>query len=214
MDRLDRLLTLCAAVVTVNAAQTVTLPDNDIPDDPTAAEPITDTYQPAPGALTVTKTIAGAAAGQQGAVVLHVSCDNGLEQDITIPAGTIEATNRTITDLPAGTICTVTEPTDGGTAAITVTTTLTGNPATVPAGDTAAVQITDTYTADVQPMAPPVPPAPVGPVNPVHPSTPTPAPVLASTGFPASLPGIAEIGLLLIIAGSLMQIGRKRARTR
>ena len=38
------------------------------------------------GSLRVTKTIAGSAAGDQGAVRLHVSCDNGLTRDIDIAA--------------------------------------------------------------------------------------------------------------------------------
>ncbi len=36
------------------------------------------------GSLRVTKTIAGSAAGDQGAVSLHVACDNGLSRDIDI----------------------------------------------------------------------------------------------------------------------------------
>ena len=66
------------------------------------------------GSLRVTKTIAGSAAGDQGAVSLHVACDNGLSRDIDIaanaPAGD---TATTIDDLPVGTECTVTEPTEG-----------------------------------------------------------------------------------------------------
>ena len=93
----------------------------------------------------VNKTIAGSAAGQQGAVVLHVSCDNGLEQDITIPAGATGDTSTTIEGLPAGTVCTVTETSDGSSSTVTVTVDGAGSPATIPAGDDTVVHITDTY---------------------------------------------------------------------
>ncbi len=67
--------------------------------------------------LRVTKTIAGSAAGSQGAVTLHVSCDNGLEQDIEIPANAPAGdTSTTIEGLPVGTVCTVTEPENGSSA--------------------------------------------------------------------------------------------------
>ena len=87
-------------VVTVNGSQEVDLTENTTSNDPVVAEPITNTYESAPGSLVVTKTITGSAAGQQGEVVLHVSCDNGLEQDIIIPAGATGDTSTTI-DGPA-----------------------------------------------------------------------------------------------------------------
>ena len=134
-------------VVTVNGSQTVDLTDNTTSNDPVVAEPITNTYEAAPGSLVVNKTVTGSAAGQQGEVVLHVSCDNGLEQDITIPAGATGDTSTTIEDLPAGTVCTVTETTDGSSSTVTVTIDSEGSPATIPAGDDTVVQITNTYEA-------------------------------------------------------------------
>ena len=96
--------------------------------------------------LVVTKTIAGGAAGDQGAVTLHVSCDNGLERDIDIdanePAGD---TATTIDGLPVGAECTVTEPTNGSSASVSVTTTYDGNPATIVADEIAGVTVTNTY---------------------------------------------------------------------
>ena len=145
--------------------------------------------------------------------MLHVSCSTGLEQDIAIPAATTGDTTQTLNDLPAGTVCTITEPTDGTTGATTtVTTDFAGNPATIPAGGTATIVVTNTYiTAEVQPIAP------VEPVNPTPPPpsvNPTPSPVLPSTGVPASLPTIGVIGLLLVATGSLLQLRRRRNRVR
>ncbi|WP_344097126.1 DUF5979 domain-containing protein, partial [Microbacterium deminutum] len=100
------------------------------------------------GSLLVTKTIAGSAAGAQGAVTVHVSCDNGLEQDVAVaanaPAGD---TSATIEGLPVGTVCTVTEPVDGSSASVSVTTTVAGSPATIAADQVAAVTVTNTYQA-------------------------------------------------------------------
>ena len=132
-------------VVTVNGSQEVDLTENTTSNDPVVAEPITNTYESAPGSLVVTKTITGSAAGQQGEVVLHVSCDNGLEQDIIIPAGATGDTSTTIDDLPAGTVCTVTETSDGSTSTVTVTIDSEGSPATIPAGEDAVVDVTNTY---------------------------------------------------------------------
>ena len=68
-----------------------------------------------PGSLVVKKTIAGPAAGSQGQVVIHVDCDDGVTRaDFVIPAGTRAGDkSKTYTDIPAGTVCTVTETSDG-----------------------------------------------------------------------------------------------------
>ncbi len=132
-------------VVTVNGSQVVDLPADADPADVTAADPIGNTYDRAPGSLVVTKTIAGSAAGQQGDVVITVSCTNGLNQTITVPAGSTGTTVQTFGDLPAGTVCTVTETADGATATTSVTTIGSPTEVEIPAGDAAAVQITNTY---------------------------------------------------------------------
>lgn len=75
---------------------------------------------PVLASLTVSKAFAGPAAGSQGAVTLHVSCTNGLEQDISIPARTTDTTTTTIDGLPVGTVCAVTEPVDGASGLILV----------------------------------------------------------------------------------------------
>ena len=75
-----------------------------------------------------------------------MSCGNGLERDIDVlanaPAGD---TSTTIEDLPVGTVCTVTEPTNGSSAGVSVTTTYVGNPATIVAGEIAGVTVTNRY---------------------------------------------------------------------
>jgi len=76
----------------------------------------------------------------------------------------------------------------------TVTTNVLGT-VIIPAGGRLVAQVVNTYTEDVWPIGPPVPPVP--PVPP----TPPPHPVLPATGVPASLPGIAAAGLVLILAG-------------
>ncbi|WP_313623360.1 thioester domain-containing protein [Microbacterium sp.] len=113
-----------------------------------AAVSVTNTYEVVLSSLVVTKTVAGAAAGQQGEVTVRVSCDNGLVQDIVVaanaPAGD---TSRTIEGLPVGTVCTVTEPVDGSSDGVSVTTAMQGNPATIAADQLATVTIVNTYRA-------------------------------------------------------------------
>src|SRR6478609_274358 len=113
---------------------------------------LTDTYDLAPGSLTVTKTIVGPAAGQQGDVTIGVTCnENGVDTplpDFTIAAGAAAgSTSRTYTGIPAGSVCTATETATGDTS--TVTTTVTGDngtPTSIPAGATGTANITDTYS--------------------------------------------------------------------
>ena len=91
--------TSTVAVTTTGSPQDVTIAAGD----DVAAE-ITDTYSPAPGALTVTKTIAGPAAGSQAAVTIHTVCDGvALTPDFVIDAGTAAGTaSHTYQDVPAG----------------------------------------------------------------------------------------------------------------
>ncbi len=147
---------------------------------------VTNTYETVLSSLVVTKTIAGSAAGDQGAVTLHVSCDNGLEQDIEIPANAPAGdTSTTIEGLPVGTVCTVTEPENGSSASVSVTTSVEGSPATIAADEIVGVDVTNTYenATAVSPTTPPQP-AEGG---------------LASTG--ANLDVMVGLGLLLLAAG-------------
>ncbi|WP_104055333.1 MULTISPECIES: thioester domain-containing protein [unclassified Arthrobacter] len=109
---------------------------------------VTNTYTIAPGSLTVTKSIAGEAAGQQGEVVLQVLCGpdgSVLNETVTIPAGTQDDVTTTFEDLPAGTECAVTEPTSGATTEVSVVTEI-PDPVTVPAGGSIAAAVTNTYS--------------------------------------------------------------------
>ena len=101
----------------------------------------------APGSLTVTKTIAGDAAGSQGQVVIHVACSDGVARDdFVIPAGSAAGTkSRTYVGIPAGTVCGVFETSTGSTVGTEVVVTGDGREVTIPSGETKAVNVTDTY---------------------------------------------------------------------
>src|SRR5204863_7352091 len=101
-----------------------------------------------PGSLEVRKTIAGPAAGRQGAIRIDVSCDGGARPlpDFTIDAGApAGTTSRRYSALPAGAVCTVTETVDGHTEAVTVAVSGSGRDVTIPAGGLATVGLADTY---------------------------------------------------------------------
>ena len=100
-----------------------------------------------PGSLVVKKTIAGPAAGTQGPIVIHVSCTDGVDRsDLEITAGTpAGATTATYRDIPAGTICTVTETTTGSVVGTKVAVTGAGQQVTIHSGKSTAVEVTDTY---------------------------------------------------------------------
>ena len=132
--------------VTVDGSgQTVTVPGGS-----SVEAVITDTYNVVPGSLTVTKTITGAAAGQQGPITITVSCnENGTVTplpDFTIAAGATGSTSKTYTGIPAGSICTATETVNGDTSSVTTTITGdNGHPVTIAPASTATRRITDTY---------------------------------------------------------------------
>ena len=101
------------------------------------------------GKLVVNKTIAGAAAGSQGQVVIQVDCDDNVTRpDFVIPAGApAGTTSRTYRHIAAGTTCTVLETSNGSVVGIDVVVTGDGQQGTIAAGGTKTVDITDTYTA-------------------------------------------------------------------
>jgi hypothetical protein len=113
----------------------------------TASATIMDKYRRAPSTLVVKKTIAGAAAGQQGPVTIHVVCGGAaLTPDLVVPAGTAAGTfSHTYTAIPGGSTCEITETSDGATSALSVTTVGSSQTLTVPAGKVAQVAITDVY---------------------------------------------------------------------
>ncbi len=111
------------------------------------AATITDEYGGRPGSLLVTKTIAGPSAGDQGPVTIEAGCDGtALSPDFVIPAHTrAGSVSHSFDDIPAGSVCTVTE-TAGG-ASDTVLVNVVGNNQTViiPAATVVPVSLTDVY---------------------------------------------------------------------
>ena len=135
--------TSMVSVVTVGSGETVTVGAGE------AAEAnISDTYSFLNGSLTVTKTIEGAAAGDQGEVVIQVTCGGTAQPVWTIAAGSPAADyTHTFTDIPGGSTCTADETAGGGSSTVVVA--ITGDngvPVTVPAGGSASRHITDNYT--------------------------------------------------------------------
>ena len=99
------------------------------------------------GSLVVKKTIAGPAAGSQGRVVIRVACDDGVRRLPFIiraraPRGT---RSRTYRHILAGTMCTVTETSNGSVVGTDVVVIGNGQEATIPAGGSETVRITDIY---------------------------------------------------------------------
>jgi hypothetical protein len=112
-----------------------------------ASAEITDTYGPAPATLTVHKTINGPSAGKQGEITLSPKCGSATLPTWTIPAGTAAKTlTHTYQNIPGGSSCTVTETSDGATSTVLATVTGANQTVTVPAGTTATLSITDTYS--------------------------------------------------------------------
>ena len=106
------------------------------------------------GALRVTKTIAGPAAGSQGRVVIQVLCDDAVDRpQFVIDAGATGDRTRTYRDITVGTRCTVVETVNGAVTGIDVVVRGEHSRATIAAGRTADVRVTDTYSF-VQPSTP------------------------------------------------------------
>ena len=101
------------------------------------------------GSLVVSKTIAGPAAGSQGQVVIHVTCDDGVRRgDLIIPAGTPAGTkSRRYRHIAAGTKCTIIETSNGSVVGTDVVVTGDGQEVTILADESKTVDITDTYSA-------------------------------------------------------------------
>jgi TQXA domain-containing protein len=128
-------------VVVVGSGQEVTIPGGGV-----ATATLSDTYSLRPGALLVRKTIAGAAAGQQGAVTIAVTCNGTALEPFIIPAGTPGGTTEKLyADILAGQVCTITETGNGATSAVSVTVVGSGQQVSVPAGELALADVIDTY---------------------------------------------------------------------
>ena len=117
-----------------------------IPSGGTAHVHITDTYRHI-GSLLVSKTIAGPAAGQQGAITIHTTCDGtALTPDFVIPAGTPTGNpTKQYGEIPAPATCTVTETADGHTGTVSVVVVGSGQTVSVAPGEIARANLGDTY---------------------------------------------------------------------
>ena len=108
---------------------------------------IGDIYRFVPGSLLVTKTIAGPGAGQQGPITIHTVCNaTALKPDFVIPAGAPAGTYTKQYDrIRVPTTCTVTETVDGHNSTVSVVVQGSGQSVSIPAGEIAEADISDTY---------------------------------------------------------------------
>lgn len=137
---------------TTGTSTTVTLTPND-ESAATNAVAFTNTY--GVGSFTVTKNIAGLGAATYGTgdFTVSVVCTRASASPSTVWSGTFTLNagdpSRTITDLPAASVCTVTETNAAGATSTTFSPQQSGVPtagrATVPNGSTATVTITNTF---------------------------------------------------------------------
>ena len=137
--------TTTVSVTTVGGNQTVSVGAGQ-----SVEADITNTYDFVPGSLTVTKTIAGPGGGQQGAITITVTCQEGnntatLSPPFVVPAGATGDHSYTYHNIPAGSVCTALENPDGSNGNVVVIKRGSGVVVTIPAGGTATAHITDTY---------------------------------------------------------------------
>lgn len=120
---------------------------------------VTDLYSVVTSGFAVDVTIAGAAAGSQGAVSVLASCDSGASVPFTLPAGTAAGTHAVgaVTGIPVGATCTVTQTADGANAAATLTSSSVTPASVVIAPDsTPTITLANTYAVPT-PVTPPLP---------------------------------------------------------
>jgi hypothetical protein len=213
--------TVCTATETANGATaTVTVTTEGTPQSITIAPNgsgtvgITDTYDLVPGALAVTKTVGGPAAGQQSLIGLLVTCGGGNNFAYLLPAGSPAGSfSRVFADIPAGSTCTVTEAINGGNEATAVDSIGSGQQITIVPGQTATLDLTN----DIQPLATPTTPPTAPTTAPTQPIVPPTEPAT----MPATLPrtgGGGDAGSLAVssiilgtIGGLLVLATRRRA---
>jgi hypothetical protein len=116
----------------------------------------------APGLL-VTKTVSGPLAGRQDAATIRVTCNQAvLAPDFVIAAGTAAGSSSHRFDVPAGSVCTVTEIANGGSEAVTTTVSGSGQTVAVPGATVVPVTVTNLYGAPAEVAAAGYLPAAVG----------------------------------------------------
>lgn len=99
------------------------------------------TQQSQSGSLTISKVFDPLTSGATRTFPINWSCDNATSGTVDLAGGQ----SATITDIPAGTVCTVTEvkPTGAPGGWYYGSPVITGSPATVPAGEAATVTVTN-----------------------------------------------------------------------
>lgn len=104
------------------------------------------------GNVRVTKHITGEGAGEQGRVVVDLDCrvpgEDPVRHTVTVPAGAAAGDHsRTVTGIPAGSVCEVTESANGDNDRVDLSTDPVIDPATVTvvADETQDVSVTDDY---------------------------------------------------------------------
>ncbi|MCR2791827.1 thioester domain-containing protein [Microbacterium sp. zg.Y625] len=188
--------------VTTDAPQTGTMAEAGL------ALTVTNTVELNPGSLNLVKVIDGTAAGQQSAISLSATCDNGLAETFDIPAGAVAGEYaRTFGDLPAGTECTVAEQESGANSSVRV---LADDPVTVTIAPGAVTEARLTNTVEPEQAAAGgtgsmsgggVAPMPGGDAVPMPAGD-----ALANTGGDAPMPllglaaGVIGLGALLMLA--------------
>jgi hypothetical protein len=161
----------CAVTETANGVTTTTIAsviganqNITVPAGTLALISITDTFSPAPGALKVTKRLAGVAAGQQGRVGILVACGAPIQAfALVIPAAHAKGpVTQVFNGIGGGSRCIVAEVIDGHTGNVTVVATNGRQRVTVPAAGLASAHMTDTF--GVEALAVTGPRAPVAPL--------------------------------------------------
>jgi LPXTG-motif cell wall-anchored protein len=158
---------------------------------------LVDTYQLAPGALLVTKTLAGSAAGQQGPIAIGISCGGppNVFAFLIAPGAPAGANSRAIAEIPAGTNCLVAELVDGSTDTITAVATNGRQTVTVPVGGTARADLTNTF-------------------EPLQVTTTTASGELPATGGSDARGVVTAAGLALAAGAMLIVTARRRTASR
>ncbi|MER5178867.1 DUF5979 domain-containing protein [Streptomyces sp. NPDC002896] len=112
--------------------------------------------QPFPaGALQFGLQIGGEAAGLQAAKVIEVDCqdpESGLDQHrtVTLAAGTPAGDySRSLTGIPAGSVCTITESSNGDNGLVTATTAIEPSTVTIASEENQQVSVTNTFARAV-----------------------------------------------------------------
>jgi hypothetical protein len=184
-------------VTTEGSGQSITIAPNG-----SGTVNVTDTYDLVPGALQVSKTLGGSAAGQQGIMVFLIACGGRHNFAYVLPAGTPAGVfRRVFTDIPAGSTCTVTEAFSGASDTVTVSSLGSGQQATIVATQTAVIDLSN----GVEPLQTPTTPAPPPPTEPI-----TMPETLPGTGGGSDAGGLLIVALAAGAAGALLLLVTRR----